>query len=166
MHDFYHQPGHAMHSYQRDPLPQRKGLVGSSLQTHQLLQFHQGRHRRARVCREFRLVDIWRSDDGVGVLWEGWENFINLELCIQRWFLYLCVHCWTQENKADISYFQGQRYKVTKNEAIREEKFYPCCVEPYLNLKFTLGLAPTTKKGIAPWISIYLLSNWISYGGN
>ncbi|XP_021943421.1 acetylcholine receptor subunit alpha-like 1 [Folsomia candida] len=55
-----------------------------------------------------------------------------------------------KENKADISYFQGQRYKVTKNEAIREEKFYPCCVEPYLNLKFTLGLAPTTKKGIAP----------------
>lgn len=50
-----------------------------------------------------------------------------------------------QKANADVADYFGGKYKVTKNEGIREEKFYDCCKEPYISLKYTLGLTRMPK---------------------
>ncbi|XP_021968187.1 acetylcholine receptor subunit alpha-like 2 [Folsomia candida] len=68
------------------------------------------------------------------------------QTCILNWgswtfdALTMGLEFFDGEDKVDTSHLESQKYAVTKNEAIREEKVYPCCVEPYLNLKFTLGI--------------------------
>ncbi|OXA47522.1 acetylcholine receptor subunit alpha-type acr-16 [Folsomia candida] len=52
----------------------------------------------------------------------------------------------------DVSYFNNRQYSITQNAAIKEEKKYDCCVEPYYDVLFTLGfqrkpeVAPTCVK--------------------
>jgi len=47
---------------------------------------------------------------------------------------------WQDEKKTETDYFVStRRFKVTQNSAIKEEKKYDCCVEPYFDLLFTMG---------------------------
>ncbi|OXA48011.1 acetylcholine receptor subunit beta-like 1 [Folsomia candida] len=38
----------------------------------------------------------------------------------------------------DVEDYFNRKWEVTQNTAVREEKFYDCCVEPYFNILFTL----------------------------
>jgi len=46
---------------------------------------------------------------------------------------------------ADTDYFSSGKYTVTKNVAVREEKKYDCCAEPYLSLRYDLGFTRRPK---------------------
>jgi len=46
---------------------------------------------------------------------------------------------------ADVAYYSGHKYKITKNVAVREEKFYDCCVEPYISTLYTFGIKRNTE---------------------
>lgn len=41
--------------------------------------------------------------------------------------------------EADIDWFDSS-VEVTENSAVRNEKHYPCCKEPYADLTFTIGI--------------------------
>jgi len=47
---------------------------------------------------------------------------------------------WGNKTEADIDYYFGKKYKFTHNAAVKEEKYYSCCAEPYLDIMYTLGL--------------------------
>jgi hypothetical protein len=52
---------------------------------------------------------------------------------------------WQGEKFAGTDDYFGRKYRVTKNEAVKQEKFYDCCVEPYLNVLFTVGFTRQTE---------------------
>jgi nicotinic acetylcholine receptor len=55
--------------------------------------------------------------------------------------LTLGLDFWEKEQFVNTNDFQGSsRFEITTNKAVRNEKFYDCCVEPYFDLTFTLGL--------------------------
>jgi len=43
------------------------------------------------------------------------------------------------EKQADLQEFGSNEWVITSNTAVRNEKVYPCCPEPYVDLTFTLG---------------------------
>ncbi|OXA48102.1 acetylcholine receptor subunit alpha-like 1 [Folsomia candida] len=47
----------------------------------------------------------------------------------------------------DVEYYHNRKYKVTQNTAVREEKKYDCCVEPYLNVLYTIGFQRKPEGG-------------------
>ncbi|OXA48012.1 Acetylcholine receptor subunit beta-like 1 [Folsomia candida] len=47
----------------------------------------------------------------------------------------------------DMKNFHNLNYKVTKNTAVREERTYDCCVEPYFNILYTLGFQRKAEVG-------------------
>jgi len=52
-----------------------------------------------------------------------------------------------QEQKFDLTDFQGSPiYELTQNSAVKNEKRYACCVEPYYDLTWTLGLKKKDDK--------------------
>jgi nicotinic acetylcholine receptor len=55
--------------------------------------------------------------------------------------LTLGLDFWENKKLVDTNDFAGSsKFEITKNTAVRTEKFYDCCVEPYIDLTFTLGL--------------------------
>jgi len=42
------------------------------------------------------------------------------------------------EKQADLTDFGNQEWKITGNTAVRNEKYYPCCPEPYTDITYTL----------------------------
>lgn len=50
-----------------------------------------------------------------------------------------------QSTLVDVEYYHDRKYKITQNTAVREEKKYDCCVEPYLNVLFTIGFQKNRK---------------------
>ncbi|XP_035711355.1 acetylcholine receptor subunit alpha-like 1 [Folsomia candida] len=59
------------------------------------------------------------------------------------------LELWEQGNStlADVSYFINQKYRITKNEAIKEEEFYGCYMEPCHTVLFTLGFQRVFEGG-------------------
>jgi len=49
---------------------------------------------------------------------------------------------WQGEKYADVQDYFGRntKYEITKNTAVKNEKKYDCCVEPYFDLTYTIGL--------------------------
>lgn len=53
----------------------------------------------------------------------------------------------SQNTLIDVEYYHNRKYKVTQNTAVREEKKYDCCVEPYLNVLYTIGFQRKPEGG-------------------
>jgi len=52
----------------------------------------------------------------------------------------------TMKKEANLDHYMGgQRWKITKNTAERNEKFYDCCKEPYISLSYHLGFQKVPK---------------------
>jgi len=53
------------------------------------------------------------------------------------------------KKEADLDDYAGHKYRVTKSIAVVEEKHYDCCVEPYMDILYTLGFTRRTEGEIA-----------------
>jgi len=57
----------------------------------------------------------------------------------------LDLQLYDNTGKADIDYFASNKWNIVSNVAKREEKFYPCCAEPYPEITYTFGIQRKQK---------------------
>lgn len=69
------------------------------------------------------------------------NNFLNL---FRSWTfdgITMGFDFFQNKQEMDVSSFFSQKVKITSNTGVLENKIYPCCVEPYLSIKYTMGFS-------------------------